>query len=63
MGLTLIKTEQPLKDALKIWLPLEKMAGRRVETWLAGYEIRVREGECCDVASAFMPLNERDNGG
>lgn len=44
-GEQLIKTETPLEDAYKIWLPLEKLAARRVETWLAGYRIQIRRSE------------------
>jgi peptide alpha-N-acetyltransferase len=45
LGQALIKTEQPLVEAGKVWGYLEKHAAGRIETWLAAYEIRIREGE------------------
>ena len=40
-----MKTATPLDDALKLWEPLEKLAGKRIETWLSGYEIYIRKGK------------------
>lgn len=48
-GIKLLKSETPLDDALKLWAPLEKLAGKRIETWLSGFEIYIRKGELCDL--------------
>lgn len=42
LGQTLLKTETPLEDALKLWRHLEKMANKRVDVWTTGYDIFVR---------------------
>jgi hypothetical protein len=44
-GTKLLKTATPLDDAMKLWEPLEKLAGKRIQTWLSGYEIYIRKGE------------------
>lgn len=44
-GIVALKTETPLEEALKLWRPLERLAGRRIEVQLLGYEIFARKGE------------------
>lgn len=39
----MLQTETPIADALKLWAPLEKHHAGRAETWLAGYELHVRQ--------------------
>jgi hypothetical protein len=41
----MLKTATPLDDALKLWEPLEKLAGTRIETWISGFEIYIRKGQ------------------
>jgi hypothetical protein len=41
----MLKTATPLDDALKLWEPLEKFAGTRIETWISGFEIYIRKGQ------------------
>ncbi|KAK4688996.1 N-alpha-acetyltransferase 15/16, NatA auxiliary subunit, partial [Tremellales sp. Uapishka_1] len=41
-GQKLLKTETPLEDALRLWKPLERLASARIETWIAGYDIAIR---------------------
>ncbi|WVR07434.1 hypothetical protein IAU60_004475 [Kwoniella sp. DSM 27419] len=61
MGVQLLKTETPLDDALKLWKPLEKLAGERVETWTLGYELFIRKKlylaalRCLNNAHALSP--------
>lgn len=45
-GTKLLKTETPLDDALKLWMPLKTLAASRIETWTTGYEIYIRKGKC-----------------
>ncbi|OCF40829.1 peptide alpha-N-acetyltransferase [Kwoniella heveanensis CBS 569] len=62
-GMKLLKTETPLDDALRLWKPLERLAGQRIETWLAGYEIYSRKKlylaalRCLNNAHALSPHN------
>lgn len=44
-GVVALKTETPLDEALKLWRPLERLAGQRVEVQSLGYEIYARKGE------------------
>ena len=44
-GTKLLKTATPVDDALKLWEPLQKLAGTRIETWISGFEIYSRKGE------------------
>ncbi|KAL1413384.1 hypothetical protein Q8F55_001146 [Vanrija albida] len=54
-GDVLLQTETPIADALKLWAPLEKHHAGRVETWLAGYELHVRQKQ---YALALRDLRE-----
>lgn len=44
-GLELIKTDEPLVEALKFLRPLQKEAGAELDTWLLTYEVAIRRSE------------------
>ena len=56
LGEKLLKTETPLEDAQKLWRPLEKLAGRRMETWTVGYDIHIRRSASpfCGLSRSLM---------
>jgi hypothetical protein len=55
-----LKTATPLDDALKLWEPLQKLAGTRIETWISGFEVYIRKGELSQPDEGQKKLTSRN---